>query len=85
MAQKSKITTIKLEEETKKRLDGLKEHQRESYNDVIKKALSIINITIKNPAAGASIFRRIKIGRLPKQQVYLQPRQKEKQASRPLY
>jgi len=59
--KKNKITTIKLEKSTKSRLDGLKEHERETYNEVINKMLNIINITVRNPVAGAKIFRRIKV------------------------
>ena len=57
---KNNITTIKLEKQTKKRLDNLKEHPRETYNELINKTLNIINITIKSPISGAKIFRRIK-------------------------
>jgi len=58
--KKSKITTIKLQEGTKERLDGLKEHERETYDQVIDKTLNIINICIRNPIAGARVFRGIK-------------------------
>jgi len=58
---KGKITTIKLGKNTKDRLDALKEHHRESYDEVIAKTLDIINITIRNPTAGSRIFRRIKV------------------------
>ena len=57
---KDKITTIKLEKSTKDRLDGLKEHHRESYDEVIQKVLNIINITVRSPVSGARIFRNIK-------------------------
>lgn len=43
------ITTIKLEKETKKRLDKLKIHKRESYDDVLQKILSILNVCRVNP------------------------------------
>lgn len=33
----AKITTIKISEETKKKLDKLKVHPRQSYEEVIKK------------------------------------------------
>jgi hypothetical protein len=56
----NKITTIKLEKGTKERLEALKEHRRETYNDTINKMLNIINITITNPVRGAKIFRNIK-------------------------
>ena len=55
-----KITTIKIEKPTKDRLDGLKEYHRETYDDLIKKILNIINITIRSPTTGARIFRNIK-------------------------
>ena len=43
------ITTIKLERETKSRLDKLKIHKRETYNEIIQKILSILNICKVNP------------------------------------
>jgi len=44
-----KITTIKLDKETKVRLDKLKVHKRESYDDVLQKILSILNLCKINP------------------------------------
>ena len=52
MANKSNmydITTIKLEKETKARLDKLKIHKRETYNEIIQKILSILNKLKDNP------------------------------------
>ena len=49
MAENTKITTIKLAKETKSRLDSLKEHKRESYEEVIEKILGILNICKVNP------------------------------------
>ncbi|MCH7568826.1 MAG: hypothetical protein IIA87_05390 [Nanoarchaeota archaeon] len=43
------ITTIKLEKETKKRLERLKIHRRETYDEVIQKILSILNVCKANP------------------------------------
>lgn len=62
-------TTIKLLPDTKKRLDGLKEYEHETYEEVINKVLNIINITIRNPLAGARIFRNIKRKKLGKQKI----------------
>ena len=53
------ITTIKLEKETKGRLDKLKEHEKESYNQVIKKILYALNVVRKNPALGNKVLSRI--------------------------
>lgn len=67
---KDNITTIKIEKKTKDRLEGLKEYSRETYEEVINKILDIINITIRNPPAGAKIFRNIKRKKLGKQKFH---------------
>lgn len=46
-----KITTIKLSEETKHRLDHLKLYPRETYDEIVQRLLNILNLTIKNPQA----------------------------------
>lgn len=38
------ITTIKLDKETKARLDKLKIHERESYDEILQKILYILNL-----------------------------------------
>ncbi|PIN93394.1 hypothetical protein COU54_03275 [Candidatus Pacearchaeota archaeon CG10_big_fil_rev_8_21_14_0_10_31_24] len=45
----SKITTIKLSKYTKERLDHLKVHHRETYEEIIEKILEILNICKINP------------------------------------
>ena len=77
--EKGKITTIKLEYETKERLDRLKEHEKESYNQVIKKMLHLLNIFRKNPEQGNKILRAIDTA-IKRKKVYLSiPTEKEKQ------
>ena len=66
---KNKITTIKIEENTKKRIDQLKEYKMETYNEVLNKMLNIVNITIRNPIAGARIFRGIKRKKMGKEKL----------------
>lgn len=39
----NKITTLKLQEETKQRLEKLREHRRETYDQIIRKMLYILN------------------------------------------
>lgn len=75
----AKITTIKLTEASKKRLNGLKEYHRETYDDLINKILNIINITIRSPTAGARIFRNIKQKKRAKERgmVYQEPKEEE--------
>lgn len=58
-----KITTIKISPETKSRLDHLKEHKKESYEEVLKKALNILNISRRSPMLGAKILRDIDRGK----------------------
>jgi len=70
MAKSKTPTTIKLLHETKGRLDGLKEYERETYDELVNKVLNIINITIKNPLAGARIFRNIKRKKIGKEKIH---------------
>ncbi len=70
MAKEKKPTTIKLSPETKNRLDSLKEYTRETYDEVINKVFNIINITIRNPIAGARIFRNIKKKKMGKEKLH---------------
>jgi hypothetical protein len=44
-----KITTIKLEKETKDRLDHFKEYKRETYEEVLQKVLGILNLCRASP------------------------------------
>ena len=51
------ITTIKLERETKKRLDKLKEHKRESYDETLRKILWILNTVRTEPEKAKKFLR----------------------------
>jgi hypothetical protein len=53
------ITTIKIEKTTKSRVDKLKEDRRESYNNLIKKMLYILNAVRKNPDSAKRILSDI--------------------------
>lgn len=55
----AKITTIKLEGETKTRLDHLKEHKRETYEEVIRKILFILNKIRKDPVSANRLLSKI--------------------------
>ncbi|MFZ5955762.1 MAG: DUF7557 family protein [Nanoarchaeota archaeon] len=54
-----KITTIKLESETKKRLEKLKENKRETYEDIIKKMLWILNTLKLDPPKARETLEKI--------------------------
>lgn len=76
----NKITTIKIEKQTKSRLDKLKEHERETYNQTIKKLLYLINIFRRNSEHGNKILNTIDKTIKRKQQVYQNvPKEKTKE------
>lgn len=54
-----KITTIKLLEETKLRVEKLREHKRESYDDLLRKILYILNIARDDPDKARRILEKI--------------------------
>ena len=60
------ITTIKLEKETKKRIDKLKEHKRETYEDVLRKILYILNTVKVEPEKAQKILNKIDKVKKPK-------------------
>ena len=55
----SKITTIKLLEETKIRLEKLREHKRESYDDILRKMLYVLNTAREEPEKARKILEKI--------------------------
>jgi len=54
-----KITTIKLLEETKNRIEKLREHKRESYDDILRKILYVLNTARESPDKAKRILERI--------------------------
>lgn len=56
--QRAIITSIKLTKETKKRLEHLREYS-ESYDELINKALNILNICLNKPVLASQILRDI--------------------------
>ena len=54
-----KITTIKLLEETKLRIEKLREHKRESYDDILRKILYVLNTARESPENARRILERI--------------------------
>ena len=55
----SKITTIKLLEETKLRIEKLREHKRESYDNILRKILYVLNVARDDPEKARRILERI--------------------------
>ena len=53
------ITTIKLDKKTKSRLDKLKIHKRQTYDELLKEVLNILNICKVNPEGARARLRRI--------------------------
>jgi hypothetical protein len=55
----NEITTLKLEKETKDRLEKLREHKRETYDDIIRKILYVLNIVRDEPEKARAILEFI--------------------------
>jgi hypothetical protein len=53
------ITTLKLSTETKNRLNKFKEHPKESFDEVLRKILFVLNTSRTNPEKANSILRNI--------------------------
>ena len=43
------ITTIKLTRETKERLEKLRVHKRETYDEIVQRMLNLMNVSRFNP------------------------------------
>jgi len=59
MNKKKSITTIKLEQQTKQRLEKLKETNRETYDDILRKMLYILSIVKIDPDKAQDILENI--------------------------
>jgi len=53
------ITTLKLEKETKERLEKLREHKRETYDDIIRKIMYVLNTVRDEPVKAKAILEFI--------------------------
>lgn len=49
MAENDKITTIKLKHKTKDRIDKLRAHRRDSYDEILQRLLGILNVCRADP------------------------------------
>jgi len=54
-----KITTIKLSDETKLRIEKLREQKGESYDDILRKILYILNAARESPDKAKRILEKI--------------------------
>ena len=59
MTNKENITTLKLEKETKERLEKLREHKRETYDDIIRKIMYVLNTVRDEPEKARGILEFI--------------------------
>lgn len=55
----NRITTLKLESETKQRLEKLREHKRETYDEILRKMLFILNKVRVEPEKAQGILEII--------------------------
>jgi hypothetical protein len=58
-SKEGKVTTIKLLEETKLRIEKLREHKRESYDDILRKILYVLNLARDDPDKAKRTLERI--------------------------
>ncbi len=54
-----RITTIKLTKETKSRIEKLREYPRETYEEIMKKVLFLLNLTKSNPEKAQRRLKRL--------------------------
>ncbi len=52
--EKNRITTIKVNEKTKERIEHLRVYKRESYDDILQKILEVLNLTRLSPERARS-------------------------------
>jgi hypothetical protein len=52
-------TTIKIDKETKQRLEKLREFKKESYDELLRKILGILNVVKVEPDRARTILDRI--------------------------
>ncbi len=81
-SNRKNITTIKINRQTKQRLDRLKEHERETYEQVLKKILYILNLSKTNPEKAQQILRKIDSIIKLRQSEYNEVYQEEKKISK---
>ena len=74
------ITTIKLQKETKERLDKLKENRSESYDEILRKILYVLNTTRDDPYKAKRILERISEQRAQMQDSELHEEEERKKA-----
>lgn len=55
----NKITTIKIKKETKGRIEKLREHKRETYDDILRKILYVLNTTRDDPDKARKVLVKI--------------------------
>ena len=78
MANKNKITTMKIEKETKERLEKLREHKRETYDDIIRKILFVLNSVREDPGKAKAILEFIDEKRRRMFETEKEPKRKRK-------
>ena len=78
--KKKLATTIKIHNDTKERLDRLRESDRESYEEILRKILFILNTSKTNPQRARNLMNKIDRSRKNKDEynkVYQKPSEEE--------
>jgi len=61
-----KITTLKLSEDTKSRIERLREYKKESYDEILQKTMDIISLCKVNPMRAQSRLKALQIKQMRK-------------------
>lgn len=57
--EKSQITTIKIQKGTKERIDKLRAHKRDSYDEIVQRMLGILNVCRRDPAQAQQTLEKL--------------------------
>ncbi|MBU0907560.1 MAG: hypothetical protein KKD18_01090 [Nanoarchaeota archaeon] len=58
-AKKTKITTIKIQNQTKERLDKLRVHRKDSYDEIVQRMLGILNVCRRDPDVAQETLEKL--------------------------
>lgn len=58
-SNKDKITTIKVQTQTKERLDKLRVHRKDSYDEIVQRMLGILNVCRRNPEVAQETLEKM--------------------------
>ncbi|MFH1802912.1 MAG: hypothetical protein ABH864_05705 [archaeon] len=58
-SEKEQITTIKIQRQTKERLDKLRVHKKDSYDEIVQRMLGILNVCRRDPDVAQETLEKL--------------------------